>query len=161
MAARSKRSPKQREGRPTYGRRRRVPWIPIGAVVAVAITGFFLVRSLEIGAPGERIAVTGVGQHPADGQPIAYNSVPPAGGPHWPTASAWGAYDAAIPDERAVHNLEHGGVVVSYNAIPAEQLNALKALLQTYPRDRFNEVKLIIRPYDRIPSGTFVLAAWG
>lgn len=73
----------------------------------------------------------------------------------------WGASNVPVPDERAVHNLEHGGVVISYNAIPADALNKLSALLQTYPRDRFNEVKLLIRPYDRIPSGTFVLAAWG
>mgnify|MGYP003291183493 CR=1 FL=1 len=65
-----------------------------------------------------------------------------------------------MPDERAVHNLEHGGVVASYNNIPAESLAALQRLLTTYPRDKFNQVKLVIRPYDRIPAGTIVLTAW-
>ena len=161
MAARPKRSPKQRQGRRSYGQRRRVPWVPIAAAIAVVIAGFFLARSLELGAPGERIAVTGVGQHIAEGQPIIYNSVPAVGGPHWPAPAPWGASDVAIPDERAVHNLEHGGIVMSYNAIAADDLAKLKALLQTYPRDRFNEVKLLIRPYEGVRAGTFVLAAWG
>ena len=59
-----------------------------------------------------------------------------------------------------MHNLEHGGVVASYNNIPAESLAALQALLTTYPKDKYNQVKLVIRPYDKIPSGTIVLTAW-
>ena len=161
MSSRRKGSPKQRQGRRTYGPRRRIPWLPIGALAIAVVGGFFLVRSLELGAPGERIAVTGVGQHIAEGQPIVYNSVPPVGGPHWPAPAAWGVSNAPVPDERAVHNLEHGGVVVSHNAIPADDLGKLRALLQSYPRDRFNEVKVLIRPYEPIPAGTFVLAAWG
>ncbi len=160
MAARPKGSPKQRQGRRKYGARRRIPWIPMGAALVVLVGGFFLVRSLELGAPGERVSVSGVGQHPPEGQPIGYSAVPPAGGPHWPSAAPWG-FSPAVPDERAVHNLEHGGVVASHNEIAKEDLDRLRLLLQAYPRDRYGEVKLLIRPYDRIPAGTFVLAAWG
>jgi hypothetical protein len=138
-----------------------VPILPIAGILIAAVGGFFLIRSFEIGAPGERIAVTGVGQHIAEGQPIVYNSVPPVGGPHWPAPVAWGASTAPIPDERIVHNLEHGGVVISYNAISSEDLTKLIGLSRSYPRDRYNEVKLVIRPYEAIPAGTFVLAAWG
>jgi len=126
-----------------------------------AVLAFFLIRSFELGAPGERIAVSGVGQHVTQGQSVGYNSVPPVGGPHWSAPAAWGNSAVPVPDERAVHNLEHGGVVVSHNAISAADLTGLQSLLQTYPRDRFGQVKLLIRPYDRIESGTFVLAAWG
>lgn len=161
MAARPKGTSKQRQGRRKYGTRRRIPWIPIGALAIVLVGGFFFVRSLELGAPGERIAVGGVGQHPAEGQPISYNSTPAVGGPHWPSVQPWGLSPAAIPDERAVHNLEHGGVVVSYNLIAQSDLDRLRLLLQTYPRDRYGQVKLVIRPYELISPGTFVLAAWG
>ena len=65
-----------------------------------------------------------------------------------------------VPDERAVHNLEHGGVVASYNNIPADALAALQALLTAYPKDKYGEVKLLIRPYDRIAPGAIVLTAW-
>ena len=155
------RGPTRRQGRQKYGPRVRIPWIPIVAVVAVAVAAFVIVRQLEIGAPGERIAVTGVGQHVPEGQSVIYNSVPAVGGPHWPAPAPWGVSDVPIPEERAVHNLEHGGVVISYNAIKPEDLAKLKALRQTYPPDSFNEVKLLIRPFSGIREGTFVLAAWG
>ncbi|HUQ16965.1 MAG TPA: DUF3105 domain-containing protein [Candidatus Saccharimonadales bacterium] len=153
--------PNSRGGRGRSRRGRPVPWIAIGIVVAAVVAGVLVFRSLDIGAPGERIATSGVGQHLPDGQPITYDSTPPVGGPHWPGPAAWGANGTTIPDARAVHNLEHGGIVVSYNAIPAEDLGRLKALPGTLSRDRFNEVKLVIHPYDRIPAGTIVLTAWG
>jgi hypothetical protein len=156
-----KRTGSSRQGRQRYGPRRRIPWVWLIGAAVVAVAAFLLFRQLEIGAPGERVLVSGVGQHVPEGQAITYNSVPAVGGPHWPAPAAWGASDIPVPDERAVHNLEHGGVVVSYNAIPAGDLEKLKALLKTYPLDRFNEVKLLIRPYTGIPGGTFVLAAWG
>lgn len=144
-----------------YGRRRGVPWPLVIAAAIVVVLAFFVVRSLEIGAPGERIAAAGVGQHVPEGQPVTYNSVLPVGGPHWPSPAAWGNSTVPVPDERAVHDLEHGGVVVSYNNIPSTDLAKLQGLLLSYPRDNFGEVKLLIRPYDRIPQGTFVLTAWG
>ena len=43
-----------------------------------------------------------------------YNSNPPTSGPHT-AAVAPGVYDAPVPKESAVHNMEHGQVVVWYN----------------------------------------------
>lgn len=43
-----------------------------------------------------------------------YNSRPPTSGPHGP-ALPWGIHNAPVPEESAVHNLEHGGVVIWYN----------------------------------------------
>lgn len=142
-------------------RRRPIPWIPIGLVVAAIVVSFLALRSLDLGAPGERVPASGVGQHLPDGQPITYDSTPPIGGPHWPTPAGWGVSSTTIPDARAVHNLEHGGIVISYNAIPGDDLTRLKALPATLSRDKFNEVKVVIHPYDRIPAGTLVLTAWG
>lgn len=134
--------------------------VVVGAAV-VLVAAFLIVRSLELSAPGERIAVSGVGQHVPEGQPIQYNAVPPVGGPHWPAPASWGASSLQIPNERAVHNLEHGGVVIDYNGVSAEDLGKLKSLLAAYPRDRFNEVKVVTQPYDKIAPGTTVLTAWG
>ena len=55
---------------------------------------------------------------------------------------------------------QHGGVVASYNNIPAGDLANMRALLGTYPKDRYGEVKLLIRPYDKVAPGTIVLTAW-
>jgi len=154
---------RQRGTRARGRRGRKAPWVAIVLVLVAGalVAGFLIFRSLEIGAPGERIATSGVGQHLPEGQPIRYDSTPPIGGAHWPAPAAWGVSSTTIPDERAVHNLEHGGIVVSYNAIPADDLARLKALPATLPRDKFNEVKVVIHPYDRIPAGTLVLTAWG
>jgi len=46
-----------------------------------------------------------------------YNSNPPTSGPHGPVAP-WGVSDVPIPKESAVHNMEHGGVVIWYNCDP-------------------------------------------
>jgi len=43
-----------------------------------------------------------------------YNSNPPTSGPHTATVAP-GPYDTPVPKESAVHNLEHGQVVVWYN----------------------------------------------
>jgi hypothetical protein len=48
-------------------------------------------------------------------EPIEYASTPPAGGPHNPCWSTWGAHDEAVPDDNFVHNLEHGGIAFVYS----------------------------------------------
>lgn len=45
----------------------------------------------------------------------SYDSNPPTSGPHAAQFANWGISDVAIPKEEAVHNMEHGGVVVWYN----------------------------------------------
>ncbi|HKW77904.1 MAG TPA: DUF3105 domain-containing protein, partial [Candidatus Limnocylindria bacterium] len=120
-----------------------------------------IARQLGVGeGAGRYVAGGGVGDHRRVGVPIAYPSYPPTSGPHSDTPTSWGFHTEPVADEVAVHNLEHGGVVASYNNISAEDLARLRTLLTTYPRDRFGEVKLVIRPYDKIAPGALVLTAW-
>ena len=146
-----------------YAWHRRVPWVAVGAAAVILVVGVLVARSIfGLGSgPGTFTGPGGgVGDHRTEGAAIAYPSYPPTSGAHWPGPTTWGFHTEPVPDERALHNLEHGGVVASYNNIPAESLAALRGLLTTYPKDKFNEVKLVIRPYDKIPSGTIVLTAW-
>lgn len=39
---------------------------------------------------------------------------PPSGGEHWPVWALYAKYASPIPRELYVHNLEHGGVVITY-----------------------------------------------
>lgn len=50
-----------------------------------------------------------------------YNSNPPTSGPHAPAPAPWGVSDSLVPREVAVHNMEHGGVVIWYNCAGGEQ----------------------------------------
>lgn len=161
------RKKKKGVGRPqraqsNYAWHRRVPWVAIGAAGIVIVIGILIAQSFGVGESAGRYTGpgSGVGNHPAEGTTIAYASYPPTYGPHWPSPATWGFHSEGVPDERAVHNLEHGGVVASYNNIPPESLAALQALLTSYPRDKYNQVKLLIRPYDRIAAGKIVLTAW-
>jgi uncharacterized protein DUF3105 len=145
-----------------YAWHRRVPWFAIAGGAVVLVIGILVARSFGVGEGAGRYTGpgSGIGNHIAEGTPIAYPSYPPTYGPHWFVPATWGFHSEVVPDERAVHNLEHGGVVASYNDIPPASLAALQALLTTYPKDKYNEVKLLIRPYDKIASGTIVLTAW-
>ena len=145
-----------------YAWHRRVPWVAIGGGAVLLVIGVLVARSFGVGEGAGRYTGpgSGIGDHIAEGTPIAYPSYPPTYGPHWFVPATWGYHSEVVPDERAVHNLEHGGVVASYNNIPPASLAALQALLTTYPKDKYGEVKLLIRPYDKIAPGTIALTAW-
>lgn len=147
--------------RSRYAWHRRIPWVAVGAVAVVLVAGVLIARQLGVGeSAGRYIAGGGVGQHLPVGQTIAYPAYPPTSGQHSASASTWGLHTEPVVDELAVHNLEHGGVVVSHNSIPAEDLAKIRALLLSYPKDQYGEVKLLIRPYGKIAPGTIVLTAW-
>ncbi len=58
--------------------------------------------------------------------PVTYSVIPPVGGPHNPIWMNAGVYTKPIPSERAVHNLEHGAIWITYRPnLPAAQVQAL------------------------------------
>ena len=62
--------------------------------------------------------------------PVSYSITPPVGGPHAPIWMNAGVYTVAVPTERAVHDLEHGAVWITYDpALPADQVQALTAFV--------------------------------
>jgi len=162
MPRKKKRAAARAKAPTNYPWYRSVPWFAIGGAAILLVIGVLVARSFGVGESAGRYTGpgSGIGDHITEGQAIPYPSYPPTYGPHWPAPTTWGFHSEVVPDERAVHNLEHGGVVASYNNIPAESLAALQNLLTTYPKDKFGEVKLLIRPYDKIPPGTIALTAW-
>jgi len=64
-----------------------------------------------------------------------YSSVPAASGPHWdPSGIAnWGVYSTPQPETQVIHNLEHGGIVIWYDAeaLDAESIDALASYVNT------------------------------
>jgi uncharacterized protein DUF3105 len=45
-----------------------------------------------------------------------YNSFPPTSGPHYFQWVLWGMYDQPVRQKQAIHNLEHGGMVIQYGS---------------------------------------------
>lgn len=63
--------------------------------------------------------------------PVKYAVTPPVGGPHNPTWINAGVYTKPVPPERAVHNLEHGAVWITYRPnLPQSQVDQLVSLFQ-------------------------------
>jgi hypothetical protein len=82
------------------------------------------------GWPGDGAAHPGALEHDHVQGPVTYQVTPPVGGPHnaiWMNA---GVYTKPVPTERAVHNLEHGAVWITYDPdLPATQLKTLTAFV--------------------------------
>ena len=86
--------------------------------------------------------------------PIAYDSVPPAGGPHAPVAQACGVYRMPVDDKHAVKSLATGAVWVAYQPdLPGDQV----ALLEEW---FLGEDDVILAPYPGL-SQPLVATAWG
>lgn len=92
------------------------------------------------------------GNH-VDGK-IDYKESPPAGGEHNAVWLNCGTYDEPVPNEHAVHALEHGAVWITYDPdLPEDDVKKLDdALPDTYT---------VLSPYEGDMPGTIVLSAWG
>ncbi len=115
------------------------------------------IRLLE-SAVGIQMPVERSSDHVPEGQNVEYRTIPPTSGMHWPVPALCGFYTESLPDERIVHNLEHGNVVVSYNFANPAQVTELRDVLQDM--ELFG-VWGVGRPYDKIEDGQVVLTAWG
>ena len=79
---------------------------------------------------------------------IDYAQSPPVGGTHWPPSAegvtGWltcGVYESSVPDEFAVHSMEHGAVWLTY--APGADATALEELAQVQPD------YVLVSPYPR------------
>ncbi len=86
---------------------------------------------------------------------VDYADAPPVGGDHNICWAAWGAHAEAVPAERWVHNLEHGGVVYLYHCDP--DCDAEVAQLAAFVDGR---TQALLSPYDALPK-RFAVVAWG
>jgi len=105
------------------------------------------------------------GTHIPEGQQgTGYTSVPATSGQHWNTATSpgpWGVYTTAQPQERMIHNLEHGGIVIWYQPaqIAPADLTALTQLVQQQiTTERF---KMVLVPWSGADFGhPIAVLAW-
>ena len=85
---------------------------------------------------------------------------PPTSGPH-AVALAWKAYNEEIPDVNAIHNLEHGGIYISYRPdLAKDQVDKIKALfIAPFSDTNFTPRKVIIAPRASNTS-PIVMSSW-
>jgi Protein of unknown function (DUF3105) len=86
--------------------------------------------------------------------PKEWNSVPPTSGPHFGQWVIWGAYDQPVRLAEAVHNLEHGGIVIYYGEdVPAEEVEKLRGFWREDP------VAMLLAPLPRLAT-EIAMTAW-
>ncbi len=86
---------------------------------------------------------------------IPYNSNPPTSGEHVAFTAPWGFHTEVIDDEVLVHNLEHGGIWISYkDPKDTATIDQLRALLPQLP----HKTIVTLRPKN---DSRIAVAAWG
>lgn len=106
---------------------------------------------------GEPFCSEGQEHVPQDSE-IAWMSDPPHSGPHYPTWELWGEHDSTVPRGNWVHNLEHGGIVLSYRcADPCEaELAILRDVVEQRP-----ELRILLTPDPFLPGRErFAAISW-
>ncbi|WP_110513494.1 DUF3105 domain-containing protein [Herpetosiphon llansteffanensis] len=120
-----------RRGRRQVSQKSQLPLVfGIGAAILVLVVVGVILLNRGNGSEIEKVTVaegttapstTGVvqelpdegQQHVADGTKVEYKQNPPTSGSHWSGPAQWGLYQTNPPeDERIVHNMEHGGVII-------------------------------------------------
>lgn len=84
---------------------------------------------------------------------VDYPQNPPAGGPHNQYWLNCGIYNQPVPNENAVHSMEHGAIWVTYDAdlVSEADLATLRA--------NFPQSYTLLSPYEGLDS-PIVLSAW-
>jgi Protein of unknown function (DUF3105) len=103
--------------------------------------------------------------HITEGNPgSGYTSVPATSGQHWSSADSpgpWGVYASAQPQERMIHNLEHGGIVIWYQPalVSTEDVATLTAFVQQ--QITTEQFKVILTPWSGADFGhPIAVTAW-
>jgi len=154
----AKREDLRRQQKAANWRRRWLPWIVVAVLVVLGIVGGLLYINLSPTTqpiPGlER--TPNLSREHASG-PQTYSQVPPVGGAHNNTWWNCGVYDQPVPNEMAVHSLEHGAVWITYQQdLPADQVQALRSLAR-------GQNFVLVSPWSGDPPlpSPIVASAWG
>ncbi len=154
VAAPQEQSPRASSRRSRAARARRssnLPWLIAGGVIVLLIVGFFIFRQ-STNIEGIQ-TFTGLSRDHVD-TPVTYAQIPPVGGAHNPAPQKCDVYTEPVPNERAVHSLEHGAVWITYQPdLAADQVDQLRNLVR-------GQSYLLLSPYPGLPSPV-VANAWG
>lgn len=146
-------------------RRGKLVWWTVGSVVAVGVVAAIVASIVFAPTPAPTL-------QPGDGDgssiqgletfentanhvegAVEYDQSPPTGGDHNAIWLNCGIYDQPVPNENAVHSLEHGAVWITYDParVSDAELDTLKAQLPSS--------YIALSPYDGLDS-PIVMSAW-
>lgn len=150
----------RRQAHVSSARGRKLKTLVVWAAIILAAAGlaywgyYYFLKISQIPEIGEVFPIEGA-NHVAEGTEVEYKTNPPASGDHYGVPANWGVYDHKIPDEAAVHNLEHGGVWIAYHPrIPDEVRERLAEMT------RKSSSKVILTPREA-NDADIALVSWG
>ena len=137
------------------------------AVIAAAALAVIVPTTVVLtGAATEKSAVAAAAAAPIEGvkdyevpsanhvdATVTYAQKPGVGGDHNPVWLNCGIYEAPVPENNAVHSLEHGAVWISYDGISDAELATLK-------QDVGEKTYMLLAPYPD-QGAKIKLTAWG
>lgn len=135
--------------------------ITIWTIVTLVVGGsgyglYYLASQPEKPRPGETFPILGQEHIAVGATHPAYNSNPPTSGWHYAQPADWGVYQKELPDEQAIHNLEHGGIWISYKDVDEKTKSDLEAIGKRYPGSVIvtprsaNDVKIVLASWGRL-----------
>lgn len=131
-----------------------LPWIIfVGIIIGLVYWAVVVAQKAEQSRPGDEISIMS-SEHISVGDPHEpYNSNPPTSGPH-AGPLPWGFYEEEVADEDAIHNLEHGGIWISYKDLDQQSIDTLREIA------RENSFSVTVSPRDANDNKVAV-ASWG
>jgi hypothetical protein len=144
--------------------------LAVGLVLAAQLLGVFRAGPPPVNLNDPKYGVDQVigtkypdegNSHLQAGQRANYKQNPPTSGDHWPQPQAptpWGIKDVQLPNEVVVHNLEHGGVVIFYKGLTAEETDKVKDVVRLLTANGFK--KIVLEPYADMSDARIALSAW-
>src|SRR5215210_4777445 len=151
-----------RQLKPAVRRAPRRRWgmlvIVFALVVVAALGGFLAVlllsdRGQEVSEPAGVQSYENLSRTHTYG-PVTYEQSPPVGGDHNPVWQNAGFYEEPVPNEKAVHTMEHGAVWITYAPdLPQDQKDKLRQLVES-------QDCLLASPYPGLRAPVVALG-WG
>lgn len=133
---------------------KRILFWTIGLLIVIGIIYLLVTTSKNRKPrPGEAFGIQGQEHITIGSTHEEYNSNPPTSGPHYASPAKWGVYQTELPDEQLIHNLEHGGIWISYKDVDEVTIKALEEITKT-------GLKIILEPRAR-NDAPIILASWG
>lgn len=130
-------------------------WTIVILIVGASGYGlYYLANQPEKPRPGETFPILGQEHISVDASHPAYNSNPPTSGWHYAQPADWGVYQNELPDEQLMHNLEHGGIWISYKDVDQETKSNLEVIGKRYSGS------VVVTPRST-NEANIVLASWG
>lgn len=138
----------------------------ISLIVLIIIGTFgFIVINKKNNPPVERpgIAQKDLGRQHVQGIENRPNkgSEPPTSGDHAVMPLPWQIYNQEIPDGSTIHNLEHGGIYISYRPdLSKDQIDKIQALFfEPFSEENFTPNKVIMAPR-ALNESPIVMSSW-